>query len=108
MGHTDVRTAMRYQHPVLDSVREAIDQRNLRHTFITIARFPVASYAAVPKVWRAQYSTRDSGSAALVRASRNCFVTVVRCPHSALREGNSQPSGLFEQRIKAITRNWKE
>lgn len=31
MGHTDVRTAMRYQHPALDSVREAIDQRNLRH-----------------------------------------------------------------------------
>jgi integrase len=31
MGHTDVRTAMRYQHRVLDSVREAIDQRNLRH-----------------------------------------------------------------------------
>ena len=31
MGHTDARTAMRYQHPVLDSVREAIDQRNLRH-----------------------------------------------------------------------------
>ncbi len=31
MGHTDVRTAMQYQHPVLDSVREAIDQRNLRH-----------------------------------------------------------------------------
>jgi hypothetical protein len=31
MGHADVRTAMRYQHPVLDSVREAIDQRNLRH-----------------------------------------------------------------------------
>jgi integrase len=28
---TDVRTSMRYQHPVLDSVREAIDQRNLRH-----------------------------------------------------------------------------
>ena len=23
MGHTDIRTAMRYQHPVLDSVREA-------------------------------------------------------------------------------------
>ena len=31
MGHTAVRTAMRYQHPVLDSVRETIDQRNLRH-----------------------------------------------------------------------------
>jgi hypothetical protein len=31
MGQADVRTAMRYQHPVLDSVREAIDQRNLRH-----------------------------------------------------------------------------
>lgn len=31
MGHSDVRTAMRYQHPVLDSIREAIDQRNLRH-----------------------------------------------------------------------------
>jgi integrase len=31
MGHTDVRTAMRYQHPELDSVREAINQRNLRH-----------------------------------------------------------------------------
>ena len=30
MGHTDVGSAMRYQHPVLDSVREAIDQRNLR------------------------------------------------------------------------------
>jgi integrase len=31
MGHSDVRTAMRYQHPVLDPVRDAIDQRNLRH-----------------------------------------------------------------------------
>ena len=35
MGHTDARTAMQYQHPVLDAVREAIDQRNvtarLRH-----------------------------------------------------------------------------
>ena len=31
MGHTDVRTSMRYQHPSLDSVREAIDQRILRH-----------------------------------------------------------------------------
>jgi integrase len=31
MGHSDVRTAMRYQHPVWDPVREAIDQRNLRH-----------------------------------------------------------------------------
>jgi integrase len=31
MGHTDVRTAIRYQHQVLDPVREAIDQRNLRH-----------------------------------------------------------------------------
>jgi integrase len=30
MGHTDVRAAMHYQHPALDSVREAIDQRNLR------------------------------------------------------------------------------
>jgi integrase len=31
MGHTDVRTAMRYQHPALDYVREAIDPRNLCH-----------------------------------------------------------------------------
>jgi integrase len=31
MGHSDVRTAMRYQHPGLESIREAIDQRNLRH-----------------------------------------------------------------------------
>lgn len=32
MGHADVRTAMRYQHPELDVVREAIDARNLvRH-----------------------------------------------------------------------------
>jgi integrase len=31
MGHTDVRTSMRYQHPGLESIREAIDQRNLRH-----------------------------------------------------------------------------
>jgi hypothetical protein len=30
-GHTDVRTAIPYQHPVLDSAREAIDQRNLGH-----------------------------------------------------------------------------
>ena len=31
MGHTDVRTSMRYQHPILDPVRKAIDQRNSRH-----------------------------------------------------------------------------
>jgi integrase len=31
MGHTDVRTAMRYQHPILDPVRDAIDLRNSRH-----------------------------------------------------------------------------
>jgi integrase len=31
MGHTDVRTAMRYQHPILDPAREIIDQRNSRH-----------------------------------------------------------------------------
>ena len=31
MGHTDVRTSMRYQHPAVDSIRDAIDQRNLRH-----------------------------------------------------------------------------
>jgi integrase len=31
MGHADVRTAMRYQHPVLDSIRQAIDERNSRH-----------------------------------------------------------------------------
>ena len=31
MGQSDVRTALRYQTPAVDSVREAIDQRNLRH-----------------------------------------------------------------------------
>jgi len=31
MGHADARTAMHCQHPALDPVREAIDQRNLRH-----------------------------------------------------------------------------
>jgi len=31
LGQPDVRTAMRYQHPVLDSIREAIDLRNSRH-----------------------------------------------------------------------------
>jgi hypothetical protein len=31
MGHSDVRTAMRYQDPELDPVRDAFDQRNLRH-----------------------------------------------------------------------------
>jgi integrase len=31
MGHTDARTAMQYQHPGLDPIRDAIDQRNLRH-----------------------------------------------------------------------------
>ena len=29
MGHTDARTAMQYRHPVLDPIREAIDQRNM-------------------------------------------------------------------------------
>jgi hypothetical protein len=31
MGHSDVRKTMGYQHPILDPVREAIDQRNSRH-----------------------------------------------------------------------------
>jgi hypothetical protein len=31
MGHTDVLTSMLSQHPVLDSIREAIDLRNSRH-----------------------------------------------------------------------------
>lgn len=31
MGHADARTAMHYQHPTLDPIRDAIDQRNLRH-----------------------------------------------------------------------------
>ena len=31
MGHTDVRTAMRYQHPILHPAREIIDERNSRH-----------------------------------------------------------------------------
>ncbi|MGA7892071.1 MAG: tyrosine-type recombinase/integrase [Candidatus Sulfotelmatobacter sp.] len=31
MGHRGTRTAMHYQHPLLDPIREAIDQRNLRH-----------------------------------------------------------------------------
>jgi integrase len=36
MGHTDVRTSMRYQHPVLDSIREAIDLRNSRHSDLRV------------------------------------------------------------------------
>ena len=28
VGHSDVRTAMRYQYPILDPIRDAIDQRN--------------------------------------------------------------------------------
>ena len=31
MGHTDVCTSMRYQHPALDSLRVAIAERNSRH-----------------------------------------------------------------------------
>ena len=31
MGHTDVRTAMRYQHPVLDSVRKP----SIREIYVT-------------------------------------------------------------------------
>lgn len=31
MGHSDVRTSMRYQQPGLDSIRDVIDQRNVRH-----------------------------------------------------------------------------
>ena len=34
--HGCARTAMRYQHPVLDSVREAIDQPNLRHNELRV------------------------------------------------------------------------
>jgi hypothetical protein len=33
MGHSDVRTAMRYQHPVLDPVRES-----LRHSDSAVTR----------------------------------------------------------------------
>lgn len=33
--HSDVRSAMRYQHPTLDAAREAIDQRDLRHNQVT-------------------------------------------------------------------------
>ncbi len=32
MGHTDVRTAMRYQHPVLDSVRQAGSEKSTSQT----------------------------------------------------------------------------
>jgi hypothetical protein len=31
MGHTDARTAMQYQHPQLDPIRDAIDERSSRH-----------------------------------------------------------------------------
>jgi hypothetical protein len=31
MGHTDARTAMQYQHPQLDPIRDAIHGRNSRH-----------------------------------------------------------------------------
>src|SRR5437016_2036298 len=31
MGHRDVQTAMQYQHPELESVRAAINDRNSRH-----------------------------------------------------------------------------
>jgi hypothetical protein len=44
MGHTDVRTAKRCQHPVLDSVREAIDQRNLRHKAIAMLAMRVMPF----------------------------------------------------------------
>jgi integrase len=30
MGHTDAKTAMRYRHPILDPVRDVIDQGNFR------------------------------------------------------------------------------
>jgi len=36
MGQADVRTAMRCQHPVLDSVREAIEKRNPSHNEIRV------------------------------------------------------------------------
>jgi hypothetical protein len=42
MGHTDVRTSMRYQHSELVGIRGAIDQRNLihnpRHNELTVQR----------------------------------------------------------------------
>jgi hypothetical protein len=31
MGHRDVKTAMQYQHPELESVRLVINDRNSRH-----------------------------------------------------------------------------
>jgi len=37
MGHSDVKTAMRYQHPELNAVRDAINSRHiLRHTTETV------------------------------------------------------------------------
>lgn len=36
MGPIDVRTAMRYQHPILDPVRDAIDLRNSRHSEVRV------------------------------------------------------------------------
>jgi len=31
MGHKDVKTAMQYQHPELESIRVVINDRNSRH-----------------------------------------------------------------------------
>jgi hypothetical protein len=40
MGHSDVKTAMTYQHPELNVVRDAINSRHiLRHTAETLISF---------------------------------------------------------------------
>jgi site-specific recombinase XerD len=40
MGHRDVKTAMRYQHPELESIRAVINDRNSRRNLRHKTEFP--------------------------------------------------------------------
>jgi site-specific recombinase XerD len=35
LGHADAQTAMKYQHPGLEQIRKALEERNLEHAVIT-------------------------------------------------------------------------
>jgi len=35
LGHADAQTAMKYQHPGLEQIRKAIEERNLEHAVLT-------------------------------------------------------------------------
>ena len=40
LGHSDAQTAMRYQHPGLEQIRKAVEERNREHAEIVARESP--------------------------------------------------------------------